>query len=424
MGKWETFHGIDPSCWKQITPDGGGVPIWVLDKSLTSQYYPGEGYLAIYRDGDPHQKKWNVCRFDRTFPLGGYELTVRSLRTNGLGFYQINWNSVAPILIPQSLARCNVDTGAPIGQATLTGTGKTLRVVSPEIDEDMTIDITTLEITLARSKQEGQDRLLPWMRMLWWYGRVGELDPPSYQKVPIPIRNFLGGTRYAAAASTLTDQQLKDWQDQKLMPTELAWLWEGDLPEEISKLESVMAMVNDPMRKANPIYLPVVPELLKHIDVSKLNLLDMRVLMTIGAVRERYRFKQREWHKLIERKPSFKAIAESLNVQDLASTDPDWQAITTHPLARQEEEEDLEAYQHSKGDFGPNPIQKIRDQDAAFAGMMAGIQQQGAQLMQMFGGMGMPFVVPPMPQIPNLSNPMAQQVPSPAWKIYRPYMTM
>jgi len=449
MGKWETFHSIEPSCWKQIAPPGGRCPIWVLDQGFTSQFYPDEGYVSIYRDGDPYQKTWDICRFDKPAPPGAYELTVRSLRTNGLGYYQINWNSLMPIVIPQSLTRCNANDGAPMGKATLTGTGATLHVVSPEIDEDMTIDVGTLGITLAESKQERQDRLEPWTRMLYWYGRVRELDPPTFQKVPGPIRSFLersgntlaasaltdlpmrdfmrglSGLRFAEAAPALTDQQVQEWQQQKLMPTELAWLWETELPEEIIKLESVMAMLSDPMRQANPIYMPVVPELLKHIEVAKLNLLDMKVLMTIGAVRERYRFKQRAWYNLTQKKPSFKQIAESPNAQQLAMTDPEWQAITNHPLARQEEEEDLEAYQHSKGDFGPSPLQKIRDSDAQWAAMMAGMQQQEAQMMRMMGGMGMPaFALPPMPQIPNLSNPLAQQVPPPAWKIYRPFMTM
>jgi len=115
-----------------------------------------------------------------------------------------------------------------------------------------------------------------------------------------------------------------------------------------------------------------------------------------------------------------KTLAESPNGKQLAAQDPDWIAITNHPLARQEEEEDLEAYQHSKGDFGPSYQERMRQSDAMFNNMMAGMMQQDQQMTMMLGGWGVP--TGPALQIPNLSNPHLQQVPPPAWKIYRPYM--
>lgn len=419
MSKWETFNSIEPSCWQQINPPGAQNPIWALNNGYTSQYYPGV-YSSITRDGDPFQQKWNVCRFNKAAPNGQIELSIRSPRTKFRDYYDIILNSAIPAFPPVPISRFDAIHGRKTGDATLQGTGRAIRIVSAEIDEDMSIDLETLQIALLESKQERQNRLLPWIRMLWWYGRLQELDVAAFQRLKPPMQNYLRGPTYAEAASRLTEAQLKAWQQEKLMPLELAWLWENEMPEEVAKLETVLAMVNDPMRQANSVYMPVIPNLLRCITPSKLALVDMKVLMTIGAVRERWRFKAREWQNLLQRKPSFKALAESPNGQQLAAQDPEWIAITNHPLARQEEEEDMEAYMHSKGDFGPSYQDRMRQQDAMFNSMMAGMMQQDQQMMRMMGGMGMPMFAPL--QVPNLSNPLLQQVPTPLWKVYRPYM--
>jgi hypothetical protein len=416
MSKWDTFYSIEPSCWQQINPPGAQNPIWALNNGYTSQYYPGV-YSSIRRDGDPFDKKFNICRFDKAAPNGQIELVIRSWRTNFRDFYEITLNSAFQYFMPIQITRMDANDGHKTGDAIVTGTGQTIRLVSRDIDEDMSIDLETLQVTLAESRQELQNRLLPWMRMLWWYGHLQELDIEAFQRVKPPIQNYLRGPKYAEAASRLTEAQLKAWQQEKLMPLELAWLWENDMPEEITKLETVLAMVNDPMRQANSAYMPMIPNLLRRIDPSKLQLLDMKVLMTIGAVREHYRFKAREWHKLLQRKPALKTLAESPNGQQLAAQDPEWLAITNHPLAREEEEEDMEAYQHSKGDFGPSFQERMRQDNARMNEMMAGMMAQTRQMEMMMGGMGLPPL-----QIPNLTNPLLQQVPTPLWKVYRPYM--
>ncbi|HEY6349548.1 MAG TPA: hypothetical protein VI636_09080 [Candidatus Angelobacter sp.] len=419
MSKWETFYSIEPSCWQQITPQGGNRPIWMLNSSYTSQYYPGV-YSTILRDEDPFQNTWKVCKFNKPAPLGQYELSIRCLRTNPSEYYHITWNSLAPIITPTPISRFDGDKGLQRGSATLQGAGRSIRIISPEIDEDMTIDLETLQITLAESKQERQNRLLPWTRLLWWYGHIQELDLEAFLRLRPPIQTYLRGPRYAEAASNLTDAQLTAWQQEKVMPPELAWLWENEMPEEAMKLESLLEMVKDPMRQANPAYMPVIPNLLRYVVPSKLQLLDMKALMTIGAVRERWRYKAREWHKLLLRKPALKALAESPNGQQLAAQDPEWIAVANHPLARQEEEEDLEAYQHTKGDYGPSYMERMRQSDAMVNSMMAGMMQQDRQWTAMLGGMGLPVGAPL--QVPTLSNPLLQQVPTPAWRIYRPYM--
>ncbi|HLJ30242.1 MAG TPA: hypothetical protein VKY85_26280 [Candidatus Angelobacter sp.] len=422
MSKWEKFYSIEPSCWQQITPSGASNPIWLLDKSYTSQYYPGV-YHSILRDGDPFQRTWNVCRFNKVAPIGMIELTIRSSRTNFRDYYEITLNPLHMGIVgfpPREIPRFDASNSNKTGAATLHSGGRSIRIVSPDIDEDMSIDLETLQVTLAESRQEQQDRLLPWTRMLWWYGHLQEVDIQAFQRLRPPVQNYLRGPKYAEAASRLSEMQLKAWQQEKLMPFELAWLWKNEMPEEVTKLETVLDMVKDPLRQANPIYMPVIPNLLRFITPSKLELLDMKVLMTIGAVRERWRFKAREWQKLLQRKPAFKALAESPNGQQLAAQDPDWIAVTNHPLAREEEEEDMEAYQHSKGDFGPSYQEQMRQSDVMFNTMMAGMMQQDRQMTMMLGGMGLP-VGPPL-QIPTLSNPLLQKVPALAWKVYRPYM--
>jgi hypothetical protein len=420
MSMWQTFYSIEPSCWQQVTPQGSQHSIWKLDSGFTSQYYPGV-YDSILRDGDPFQNTWTVCRFNQPAPAGAFELFVRSLRTNSAEYYHIPVPSILPFLVsPREIPRNDSNQGLQTGKARLQTTFGTMRIIAPEIDEDMTIDLGTLKITLAESKQEKQNRLAPWTRMLWWYGRIQELDIQAFTQLKAPIQNYLRGPRYSEAASALTEAQLKEWQNQALIPHELAWLWQNDMPEEVMKLETVLAMVNDPMRQANSAYMPVIPNLVRYLIPSKLALIDMQVLMTIGAVRERWRYKAREWYKLLQRKPALKALAESPNGKQLAAQDPEWIAITNHPLSRQEDDDDLEAHMHSKGDFGPSYQERLRQSDAQMNVLMGGMFAQNEQMTRWMGGMGIP-VGQPIP-MPNFSNPLMQQVPTPAWKIYRPYM--
>jgi len=423
MDKWGVFATIGPELWAREVPNGGTVPIWHLTPEWTSQFYAGV-YNSIWRDGDPFTNSWKICRFQKLPVNGEDEITVFSSRTKVPEYYSFNWNIMSVFQKPVTINRFR--NGQVSGTATLSPGGArgitSFHIASPEIDEDMLVDTRTLQFRLAESRQEKQQRLFPWMRILHWYGMLQQADAQAFGRVPWAIQNYLRGPNFEKAASALTEEQLQAWQQQKLMPMadDLAWLYENEQAEEIGKIELLQSLVNDPRRQANPIYMPNIPGLLRRVTAKTLDLTDLKVFMTIGVLRERWRYKAREWHKLLQRRPALKAQCDAPGGLKLAEYDPEWQMICNHPLAQEENDDDLEAYQHSKGDYGPSIKDKLRASDEQMNQMMGMMTAQDQQLNAWGSMMGIP-ALPPL-KIPDLSNPYLKQAPPPAWKVYRPFM--
>jgi hypothetical protein len=424
MDKWGIFATIGPELWAREVPNGETVPIWHLTPDWTSQFYPGV-YNSIWRDGDPFANTWDICSFEKLPLNGDAEITVFSRRTAVREYYNFTWNTFvnafqkpAPISRYKNAATTGTAMISPGGARGVTS----VHIVSPEIDEDMLVDLRTLQFRLAESKQEKQQRILPWTRLLYWYGMLQQTDAATFGRVPWAIQNYLRGQNFGKAASSLTEEQLLAWQQQKMLPTadEFAWLWENERAEEIGKIELLQSLVNDPRRQANPIYMPNIPALLRHVSAQALDLTDMKALMTMGTVRERWRYKAREWQKLLQRRPALKAQCDTPGGLQLAGDDPEWQMICNHPLAQEEMEDDMEAYQHRKGDHGPGPMEKLRMSERQMDGMLAGMAAQSRQMEAWGSMMGIP-AFSPLP-VPDFSNPLLKRTPPPAWMVYRPYM--
>lgn len=432
MDKWGKFNQVPPESWSQEVPAQGAAPIWKLNAQWCEYYFEG-AYKLVIRDGDPFAPWWSIAVFQRSNLLTK-EITVWSRRATGQ-YYDFTLSLADQLAWAKDLVRRTSDGKQQFPAKFVQQPGQDIfQISSPDIDEEMSVNPYTLAISLGQSRQEKEQELLPWKRILLWYARVRKFDPQVFERVPAPVKNFLfsGGQTEAALemqASKLTWQQLELWQKQELMPKELSWLGDVSRPQVLDSIRLLQRLANDPYRQAgqqqNPYYVARIPHILRCVVAEQLDLLDLKVFMTIGALREVWGYREREIYKLLERRPDLKQLSQTPAGQQALQQDPEYQMIQTHPLSLKQQEEELEAHQHRKGDQGPTAMEKLRASERAAQDLMNQMWAQGDQLQAMLapmmGSMGFgSFQPPPVPQLPT--NPYLLEDAPPAWKIYKPYM--
>jgi hypothetical protein len=451
MDKWAQFNSVPHEAWTQEATGNGGSR-WTLEAKWIQYYFEG-AYQSVMRDTSPENTLRAVV-FVRTSQIS--EVMVRGLRPPVPAAYSFEWGLADFQRGGKEINRAGQGNHHKAKVSAWPGNPNILRIECSPLDETINFDLQTLAISLEESVQEKETRLDPWKRLLQWYAKLQTADPATYERVPAPIRGLLQGSapavqdwsgweaffdvplNFAAAAATipsaqpwnqLTWPQLEQWQREKLLPPELPFLPEPDLPGVYETIRLLVQLANDPQRQPgtqiNPMYIPQIPGILRHVP-EQLDILDLKCLMTMGAVREVWGHRERAKHALVQKRPELRALVSGNSPEgwELLQQDREYQLIDYEPESVKQQEQDLEAQQHRKGDFGPTPFEKMRATDQQNQWLMAQMNAETQQLESMAGSMfggfpGMP-AMPPLPPPPP-PNPFFVLDPPPAWRVYKPF---
>jgi hypothetical protein len=401
MDKWVTFSAIDPMCWQQETTPGS-APIWSLKNEWIRQLFQDSSYTRIVQDGEPGQWR-RVIVFTRSD--GIIEITIYSPQ-NSNEYYDFTLsdnNAVSGKMISRGRA------GAVVAPATVSAsTGSTpgdlnVHISSPDIDEELDVNLRTLAMVIGETRREREQKLLPWKRLLTWYGRLQTLDPPTFSKVPAAIQRTLWGPMFGSVIETQTWQDFEAWQSQGVLPKELPWIFDYDVEPLRDAVVTQQQEANDPLRQADPFAPPRVPTLLMRVDAATLDWVDLQVFMTIGALREAHRYKERAFAELFKKRRDLEELSQTPQGWSVIYLDPAAQRITSHPLAKQEDDEELELYANRNTMVN----QKARVVE----------QEVGMNIIGDFArslGMQIPIFVTPGLVVGPAAPPL--------WKIYKPYL--
>jgi hypothetical protein len=181
-----------------------------------------------------------------------------------------------------------------------------LGIYCPEIGERITVKLGDFTVTYhetaakkeaARQVAEAKvvEEIQPWRAVLHWMSEVGRVDRVAYQRVPDPIKYFFGFNvdwhSTTARLQQLTMYEIAAWQQQGILPRQLPRMEDDyiadlllsiDLQQQIAQDADIPLIYNEA-----PWPFPALVQSLQ--DFQNLAAVDLQALMTIGALREKWR---------------------------------------------------------------------------------------------------------------------------------------
>lgn len=382
------------SAWQQ-EPVPGSRPCWRLLEDFTEHYFPGAGYFQVACDGEFATGDWGCLVFYGRD--GSFDIVLRS-RQVAEDHYEFRWRPGDP---PAQTERRSANRG--VGQARISSApGAPLLILhSPDIEEQIQFDPIAVVRVDAESQRDRQRRMAPWLRLLLWFGRLQQIDPPTFRNLPRPIRDFLSRPGAEAALSNLPPGTLEPWVQQGLLPPQLEPIHPDQLePLKQSILQQQSLAHQQPapgsgflasLGLAPPPQAPPIPRILIPINVQLLDLLDLQVFLTLGALASPESLFDREFRSLLARRPDLQARLRSPEGQGAVLSDPEVAALRNRPDVVRE---NAEKAWKSTGMGGPSPM----EQNEA---------TQRAIMMQLWTG----YSFDPGPTRPS----------GPPWRLYQPY---
>ena len=303
--------GIQKSCWKQESPDGQRK-VWILTQDFVEHYLPGQGYLQVCQDGEPGSGRWGSVVFYR--PQQVCDIVLRSGQERE-DYYQFTWQAGQ---VPPQVPRYR--QGQQVGQAQLQAApGAPFFILEcPEIQERIQFDPLNLLRMDAESQRDRIAKMMPWLRMLLWFGRLKEIDPASFRNLPAEVRTFLNQADFESALTNVPPQVLEKWVQQGYLPPELEPVRQEQAPALLQSLVSQQALGRQQPASGGILAslglapaAPKIPRILLPLNPSSLDLLDLQVFVTIGALPSQESTFDRELRKLIARRPDLQARLRS-----------------------------------------------------------------------------------------------------------------
>ena len=394
------LQGIQAACWETLQM--GNTAVWKLSADFTRYYFADSAYAQVMQDSAP-QSGWNVVVFFRQD--GHLEISLMSRQAQG-HYYDFSWH---PNDINSSrMLPCFAD-GRPMTQANLAtaldGQQPCLLISCPGLDERIQLYPFLLVRQDAESQRDRNIVLQPWKRLLLWLGRLQLADMPAYARVPSQLKSVLSGHQFEQNIDQLNEAQIQHWIQQQLLPGQLSTVLPEHVPTVVQTIQGLQQMAkSQPSPQGGGLLAtlgaslglspskPAVPALLTQVVADRLDLVDLQVMVTIGAIDEVENFGAREWRKLIARRPDLQARMQSPEGQSSVMLDPEVVALKQSP-----EFQKLMADQawRATGNTGPNPMEQ-------------GEAMQRTMMMQMFFGVAI--------------DPNALSAPKrPAWQVYTPF---
>jgi Ethanolamine utilization protein EutJ (predicted chaperonin) len=390
----ENLKKILPNCWQKESPDGQRV-MWRLKEDFVKHYFPGSPYEQIIQDGDPEAAQPSCVVFQRSD--GGYDIFLRSGQAHQ-DYYDFHWCAGEP-----SAQVRRWREGLIVSEATLESApgAPFLILQSPDIQEMIQFDPRSLLRMDAESQRDRIMQMMPWLKLLTWFGRLQQLDPSGFKKVPIEIRMLLKGDQFEHTIGSLPPQRLQKWIQNGALPPALDYVNEGQaqgLLHTIATLQAIGRQQGQASKGMLASFMssmsgqPKVPGILLPLNLEQLDILDLQVLVTIGALESVETKYDKELRALIARRPDLQAKMRSPDGQSALTNDPEILALKNRPDIQRELSD--RAWK-SMGNTGPSPMEQVQS------------MQRGMAWSYVFG----------YPLDPALFF-STKQAP---WKIYKPY---
>ncbi len=348
MRKFQQLRTIPAQYWRR---DQIG---WSLSHEYTSLYF--SGYAEVRQDTDPVTGPLSMVWFQCQDGRG--ELTLFS-RQRPEEYYEL---LVAPGNSRQQVYR--YQAGRVAGTAELMVMAAGLTLACPEIEEHIQVNLALFQRMDAESRRDRQMRMMPWRRLLSWMGRLQTLDPAGFARLPGPLRGGLQGPRFEQAIAELSDEKINELIQRGVLPAEL----ENVPPEQVQfTLSSIRGQQNMLAQRPEPSGFlakmvssltnpaPPVPAILAKIDPQHLDLVDLQVLVTLGALRPMEGIWEREMRKLLARRPELQAMANSPEGQSAVWNDYEVLQLRNNPQVVKEMQE--QAWRQA-GMTGPTPAEQ------------------------------------------------------------------
>lgn len=430
--KWGIFQNIDAQCWVQVAAPAPAVSIWQLRDDWLNALFNG-AYRSLRMNADPTLSQVRAVSF--VTPDAMYEMRVFS-RLRAGEYYDFKWIFDRPAS-PAPVSDCAPPLGdlerravrvARANGAGATGTANAVwlihpsqlappiapgamnfRVFCPELDETIDFNLDSLDLRYQENIQEQRMRLVPWQRLLMWMARLQSIDSKAFGKIPKPLRSLLKSPDIQAQVAGLSQGVLAMWQQQGLLPPELAMITADDVGalRESVRLQQRLAAQTD-FNKQFAQGCPI-PKLLVEVDAAMLDPVDLQIFMTIGALREVHGFLEVETQRLLQRRPDLQAILQSPQGQRQLESDSEVASLRAHPQAVQEQQELQDVAWRKAGNYGPTARDTLK------------AQQQQLDMMQV-QNMGMVNPLLGLAAAWQAEKSRASGPPAPPWKLYTPYL--
>lgn len=436
--KWATLQKIDGDCWEQVGASSHNCPIWELKPDWLRVMFRG-AYKSIRACAGANLQPMQAICF--VAPDDVHELRVFSRIRPG-EFYDSAWRFGPPggvegrsdvghagrrrLEVPLSngealLAPANAIWMYDVsrGIETLTPADHNVRIFCPAIDETIDVNAHSLDVRYQESVQERQMRVLPWQRLLVWMLRLRRMDKAAYGRINKPLRSWLESRDIEQRIGMLGEAEIGMMQQQGLLPHYIAWLTADEAPQMVDSIrlqQSIAGRKDVLLQYANLMRLPnfsPIPALLMQVDPSQLDIVDLQVFMTIGALRELHGFVEVETQRLLQRRPDLQAAMQSPQGARGLQSDPEVAALNAHPRAAAEQQDAQDLLLRKAGNYGPT----MRELTTAGQVMMNISNQQLNATMLLGGSAGMLFGLDATNQY--IAAALSE---GPPWKIYVPYI--
>lgn len=436
--KWATLQKIDPDCWEQVGASGHNCPIWQLKADWLRVMFKGTYKSIRACAGANLQPMQAICFVNRD---DVHELRVFS-RVRPGEFYDSAWrfgrtgdpeatgdvgharrrrlevplsNGQAPIAPANAIWMFDVSRGVE----DLSETDYNIRIFCADLDETIDVNAHFLDVRYQESIQEKEMRLVPWQRLLVWMLRLRQIDKGAYGRINKPLRSWLDSRDAEQRIEMLGEEEVGMMQQQGLLPPYIAWLTPDEAPQMVESIrlqQSIAGRKDVHLQYANLMRLPnfsPIPALLMQVDPSRLDIVDLQIFMTIGALRELHGFVEVETQRLLQRRPDLQAAMQSPQGTRGLQSDPELAALNAHPRAVAEQQDAQDLMLRRAGSYGPT----TRELTIATQVMMNISNQQLNATMFMGGGAAMMFGLDSANQY--IAAALAE---GPPWKIYVPYI--
>jgi len=433
--KWAAFTGIAPECWSPGAASGAPGPVWILRDDWRGALF-GDDYSAIATTVDPNLGPGGVIVF--VTALGIHEVRVFSRLRPGC-YYDFAWRfDAAQVdgdnsrpnggremigdLNNRAISVARLNNGIESGRANVVWLinprqvsipvrpdEMNLRIFSADIDETIDLNLASLAVRHQESAGEQQLRILPWRRLLVWMNRLRDVDRAAFNKIPAPLKSFVGARDASAQIERLPMAAFADWSRQGLLPRELALI----IPDDVAPLRDSIRLQQ--RLAAQPDFLKMfnqtcpIPTLLLRVDAGALDPADLQVFMTIGALRELHGFLEIEMNKLVMRRPDIQAILKSPQGARQLELDEEIRALKVHPEAVREQQDAQDVMLRKSGQYGPTPRDMLRFQESQLAMMQA----QTIGMVDPLMGIAAAW---------DANRKAKASTSGPPWKVYTPYL--
>ena len=446
--EWEIFDR--QVRWPDQFDESPTPGVYELKAGFPEALFHGR-FRALRVNGDPKSRRLNAICFET--PGGDYQVRVMSAIQPG-GHYEFNWafrppkpedflgipcGNIKNTVLYISLRRGRDDTHP--ANVVLLGPKDRLRppikpddmnigIYCEKIGERITLRLGDFTITYheTAAKKEAEQRqvhiamaqeILPWRVVLHWMSEVGRVDPVAYQRVPDQIKYFFGGNldwhSTTERVQRLTMEDVVAWQHQGLLPHQLPRMEDEYIADLQQSIDLQQQIAHDPdlelIYNEAPWPFPTLVQSLP--DFRQLTALDLQALMTIGALREKWRRFDELIDQMARTDGKIRTLLEGGLIVQLTQK-PEFARLLADARVREEKDDEEDIIRRRNYDYTMSKRELKRRNE--FQKALAGMHMEFIQTFDYGQGLDRFAAIRQF----YMSAPPRGD--APRWKIYEPYM--